>query len=390
MPITDITPVEGPLAGYRQGMLDIEKVQQAPLETELLRAHAGKATLDLQNQQKMMQLMSEYGAGQAKQGDTYADRMDYLGDLALKSGLPEQANKYLGTASLMRSRAATADASSTRAVLNRGAALVQDLATYERYMSGATDQASFDALNAAYFGVTGKVGILAGHQYTTEAISELTKQAMGAKDRLNAGMRGQENMSRDRLRERREAEMDSLDAYREWRKGFMERHEARLAKAGAGRAVTSPSKDEQVEAIRLIKKDYPELYSSSPEETQNAAFTISSRARELRRQNPALSSKEAIARAYTESNVAGDFKHTEARRFLGFQTGKAETRYLGEGKTAETAIRMPTSKDLMEKGTFYTWGTGQVGQWTGTGLSPVAIDPGDGSDDESGPEDEED
>src|SRR5258706_6624390 len=389
MPDTDITPIQGFAAGMNQRVLDEQKLVRAPLETQLLQAHAGKATLDLQNQQKMMQMMSEYGTGQARQGDSMADRADFIGDLYLKSGMPEAGLKAMNYASLARARASTAQAAGTRAVLNQGKALVQDLELYERYMNGATDQADFDARNARYFANTGKIGMLAGHEWSPQTMEELTKQTLGAKDRLNLGMRGQENASRDSLRQRRIDEMDTLDAYREWKKGFMKRQQDWRGKhVGAGKGVASPSKDEQTETLRLIKRDYPDLYSKA-EEAQNAAFTVASRARELRQQNPAISSKEAIARAYTEAVKGGEFKHAEAKKFLGFTTQKAEDKFLGEGKSADTAMALPKTAANAGKGEFYILRDGRVGQWTGTGFSIAAEDPGDG-DEVDDPDDEDD
>src|SRR5258708_26886440 len=113
--------------------------------------------------------------------------------------MAEEGLKAMNYASLARARAAPAQAGGTRAVLNQGRALVQDLELYERYMNGATDQADFDARNASYFANTGKIGMLAGHQWSPETMQELTRQTLGAKDRLNLGLRGQENASRDDL-----------------------------------------------------------------------------------------------------------------------------------------------------------------------------------------------
>lgn len=388
MPDSDITQVEGFAAGMNQRTLDDQKIQRAPLETQLLRAHAGKATLDLQNQEKMMQLMAQHGYGQAGQGDSRAGVADYFGDLFMQSGQPEKALKAFGEGSLMRSRAATADAATTRAVLNKGKNLVQDLEIYDRFMVGAKDQADFDARNASYFANTGKVGILAGHTWSPEVMEELTKQTLGAKDRVTAGQRALEGASRDKLRVRREQEMDTLDAYREWKKNFMKEQEARKAKVG-GKAVASPTGDDQIEIGRLIDKELPGFSKLDPEGYKNAMFSEASRAAELRQQNPALGKKEALARAHTEAVKAGDYKYVQEKTKWGWTTQDAEGKYLGDGKNAATAMRIPQAKESMVKDKFYIMNDGRVGQWTGTGFSLVAEDAQDDSDDESDDEEDE-
>ena len=377
MPDTDITPIQGFAAGMNQRVLDEQKMQRAPLETELLRAHAGEATLKLANQQKMMQMMSQYGTGQARQGDSVADRADFIGDLYFKSGMPEAGLKAMNYGSLARARAAVAQAAGTRAALNQGKAIVQDLETYDRYVSGATSQEDFDARNASYFAATGKIGMLAGQDWSPQMLEDFTKHTLGAKDRLNLGMRKDAEASKDRLRTSVEKDKDSLMKYREWLKGFRERQQTWREKHSGAR-VASPNRDEQIELGRLIDKDYPDFSKSDPEGYKNAMFSEAARARELREQNRALGAKEALARAHTEAVKAGDYKYLVKP---GFFYDDLEAKYLGGGKTAETAMAVPTGtpaeiKKKLEVGKFYTWGSGprDTGQWTGTGFSPVAID----------------
>lgn len=357
MPDTDITPIEGFAAGMNQRALDDQKIQRAPLETELLRAHAGKATLDLQNQQTMMRKMSEAGRGQAGQMDSQSGTADWLGRLFLESGQPEKGLKAFDAASLMRSRAATADLSSARAVIDRGRAVIQKLDLYDRAINQATDQSSFDLINAQHLARTGELGMLAGQVFSPKLLQDFSRETMGAKSRLDLALKDQEAQSRDRLRTRREEEYDALDRYRDWKKSFAEKQLAWKEKhGGSGKGVTSPTKAEQSEVTRLIKRDYPELFKRNEEEAQTAAFTIASRARELRQQNPALGTDAALSRAYAEEIKAGSFKRSEAvKNMIGYTTKDAETKFL-PGNTAATAAPLPKGNDSSQlvPGHFYT------------------------------------
>ncbi len=361
MPVADIAPVEGPLAGYRQGLLDIEKVQQAPLETQKLRAEAGKATLGLANQLRMMQLMSQYGSSLVQQGDTTANVADRFGTLFMESGQPEKALKAFGEASQMRSRAATADFRTSQGVLNRGRAVTQELETYARFMRGAHDQDTFNALNAAYYGATGKIGPLAGQPYDPAKVEEFQRRALSFSETLKEDR----FQAIDRFRSRAEAAKAPIQSYREWLRDYRERLLKLRAKAGASVSAMSPSGDEQKEAMRLIKKNNSD-YSGDATELSDAGFALASRARELRSQNRALRSEEALARAYTEAESAGEYKHSKATTLFGHQVPGmgAETRYVGGGKAPETAMRWPEDESRRVEGTWYVTPKG-VGRFLG-------------------------
>jgi hypothetical protein len=164
---------------------------------------------------------------------------------------------------------------------------------------------------------------------------------------------------REELREiQRKKETDQVNY---WAEQNRLRGEAIKTRAGkeAKNSTAAPTAEETKRARDLVLNSYPGM-KSNDEALAAAATSIAADAKKRMQGNPALPWDTAVHQAMTAR--ANSFK----------DIGKGTT-FVGGGDSAEEAIPMPKTaiedrdpKDLT-KDKWYTWPSGRVAQWTGTG-----------------------
>lgn len=409
---------EGFFSGYGAGQHDylageetLGRIAMQPAHQRIYEAEAGTKEMQLRQAQRMEQLMQgfDWGApggggapGGAPGGQPQSMATPYwrMAEIAGRSGNVEQSRKLAAGASqimVRESNALNARSSMESRYLNMQ---FKNMGALEGILSGAKDQASFDAGNMMYEMQYQRPSPYRGMVYSPELVKSMTDSLIPAKDRVHNQILQNEYGSRADLRNRRINYMDymqdHLDAMEEIARG----REARLAKTGVSKPLAAPTKAETDAALALVKTQmYPSLAGDKSDpvylqtlETINAgAKDVAASAKAKLRDNPALDWNTALQRALTESIQAGDWQKVAAG---GFFSRQPRTAFSGGGKTAETAIPIPPGasaadvRKKMQPGKFYLDPrTNQpIGQWTGTGFSPLAAPAGAGGADDGGDE----
>lgn len=392
-------------AQYRMGQIAMQPGQQ-----RLTEARAGTAEMGLRQAQRMEQLMQGFdwgapgGSGGAP-GQPQSMSVPYwrMSEIAGRSGNVEQSRRLAATASQVMVR----EANTGNAMANRDRHILDTqmkrIGLLEGVLSQATDQASFDAGNALFGVQTGIPSPYSGMVYNKEMVKQLTDSLIPAKDRVRNSILQNEYDSRDRNRDSQISHRDFLENHLSTMEDIARAREGRLAKTGVNKPLAAPSKAETDAATALVKTQmFPNLQGDKADpnylqtlETINAgAKDVAATAKAMLRDNPALDWNTALQRALTESIQAGDWQTVAAG---GAFLRKPRQSFRGGGHTAATAMPLPAGTSVdevrkqMQPGKFYLDPrTHQpLGQWTGTGFSPLAVDTGDNADDEDNLDTEE-
>ena len=373
---------------------------QAEQQPALKRFHEAQATKwESENAQreKMATLMQQYmqggtpgGAAPGPGGNvvSMADALDTMAQAAAGAGMVDEAGKIASQAALIRGRADQAAAARARQASSEALANQRRLQTMEGFLRGAVDERTWQQGNLAYEVSTGEPSPFMDMPYSPELVKRLTQSVISAKDENQQRITADEYASRDEHRRNVDAHNKAIEALRKRTAEVAERREARLAKAG-GKPVTSPTKGEIDNAMLMINKEFGDM---AVEDIGLAAAQVASRARAIRRSNPAIDSTMALQMAYNESKEGGDFQEGAPRTIAGFEIPgtKTKPRFVGAGKTAATALTLPEDKRLT-KGRYYLTKFGPA-LWDGQQFSVAdpaeALDP-DADPDEEDPDDEE-
>lgn len=388
------------------------RIAMQPAHQRLYEAQAGTAEMKLRQSQRMEQLMQgvdwgQMGAATPGQPPSMASPYWKMADIAMRSGDFVEARKWGAGASQIMVREMNAAHARSRTEADYLNIQLKHMGALEGILHGATDQATFDAGNMMYEMQYQKPSPYRGMVYNPELVKSLTDSLISAKDRTHNQIQQSEYTSRADFRDRRGNYMDFMEGHLGIMEDIAAAREARLAKSGAGKPLAAPTKPETDAAQALVMTQmFPNLQGDKSDpaylqtlQTINAgAKDVAANAKALLRDNPALNWNQALQRSLTESIKAGDWQTVAA----GGMFKPDRTRFSGSGKTAETAVPLPTGRDIaavrkqLEPGKFYLDPrTHQpIGQWTGTGFSPLAVPAGDvGADegaDEADNQDEED
>lgn len=323
-------------------------------QTREAAANAEAKELELQGQRNFM---ARLGGAQAAGGPqrSLAERAEEMARLAFDSGLPGKGVDLAAKAAQVRAREAQAQASQATVQRRQLQNQLDAMAKATSFYDGVTDQAGLDKANALYAYTFGGAAPTAGLPYSPQLVEQLRNFGTKATERLRAGLAALDTDSKI-------ANRDSAIALRDFRRGILReqadlavRREARLAKAGAGKEkpVGSPSAGELKATDALLKAEFGNL---PLEERRQAAFSIASRARALRKANPALDADAAIRQALVEEKASGNFKSVE--RAYGWLPDK--TGYQKGGKAPESQT-LPAPVDaagrlqpnLLKQGSVY-------------------------------------
>lgn len=340
-----------------RGMLDLARggaqINLMGAQEQHQRAEAEKTSLATQQERTMMELARRRAAQRAPgspepSGSFVTDSLDQLAQDAVDAGMVVKGADLAGKSSLIRqhmSAAANSDSNRRTHELK----LIRDrLEAFETLARGSTDETSWRRNNAMFELQFGVPSPYSGIPYRKEFVDQLTDSMTSAKDKTSQKILDEEYKSRERNRVdmqgdrkvHRDIERERLTLQRE--------REERLAKAGGGRGIGTPTDNELDQARALLKQRFPGLTDTNAKD--RAAFDVASAAKELLRQNPALNPGQAMQRALAQEVAAGSFSGTS---WLGQPKVKE---FEGAGKTQEAPIDARTSRPatLIENRWYHT------------------------------------
>lgn len=344
-------------------------VAMQPAKRRLIEAQAGKLEHDAQFEKLMAQSLGTLGGQPGGKPMSMADSFDNLARIAVGSGFVTKAEDLAKTSALLRTREAAQLKSNVDTKLGALKVVRDNAELTSQLLGGVNDPESWARANALYTFQTGQPSPFSNMTYSPELVERLNQAALSAKERADLE---EKKLTRTATAEYRRSRLDQINEQNDLRRQRIEQaaaREERLAKGGGGKGVSAPAKSETDQAVRLIKKDFDGLEAA---DMNDAAFSIASDARALRRSNPALNPAMALQQAYAAAKEAGDFA-VLPRKALGMDVpGTSKPVYQGRGKTATLPAPVPTDKGVLAKGKFYINPAGAVAQWNGKAFVPVS------------------
>lgn len=338
--------------------------QMNPLLLQEKQAAIKKSQLAMQSQQAMIDAMKR-----ADNGDPVdpAEAVEKLGAAAFAAGNWKTGMDAYAKGSAIRRRAALNDYTQQeqqKAQLESG---IKFLDILGRRLPGATDQGSWDQIAQWMDEQTGSH--YSGTPYDPDVVKHLQDQTLSTYQKGQLALRESENQSKDKNRQSAEDFRAARQKVMEANLEIAKQREARLAKNG-GKSVSSPTQVEMDQASNLIKGDKPDA-ADSPTELQTASFAVASRAKMLRKENPALDPDEATRRAWEE--LKANWTTISKPGLLPFIGGGEETKFLrGPGSVKEPLEFGASSKESdLVLGKYYKNGKGDVARWNGKQFVPV-------------------
>lgn len=284
--------------------------ERAALENKALAQQNQMGQLKLQQMQKFMELLGggqDQGGGQSgsaqsadplrgaiEEGEktvlpgtpavNIADQMDRLATLAGQAGMVETASKLATKGSTVRKNASIANK-------NALDSQIKDWNTASSLLGEAKDQDSWDLANDMYTFATGKKSPFSNRPYSPELVEQLQNGISSAKDKA--------------ITEYNRVHSDTSRAYQDVAQARVRLYNARASAIEKAGGTTAKEKSPELQAATdLINQDYRNV---NPEEARNFGRQITERARDLMRQNPALTRLEATTKAYHEKRSSGAF-----------------------------------------------------------------------------------
>lgn len=303
-------------------------------------------------QSRMQALGQDSDAPDPKNPDSVADHLAKEGEQYIDSGYINEGSKLLQESTRLRTLNMNARRAGAQAVLeqvkvekakNEGAAAS---------LYGVTNEEEF---RSAVKGTKLEDMPWEGPTTVQKARERLMSPEFQLKEKEAAAK------ERDRSEQREIQKKKEQDQVKYWTEQNRIRAEAGKTKAGkeAKNSTAAPTAEETKRARDLVLNSYPEM-KSNDEALAAAATSIAADAKKRMQGNPALPWDTAVHQAMTAR--ANSFK----------DIGKGTT-FVGGGDSAEEALPMPKTaiddrdpKDLT-KDKWYTWPSGRVAQWTGTG-----------------------
>lgn len=378
--MADLGPLWGTPAGRiaagqqdLEGALALSTVDTQAAHSRLYAAQAEKFETEARENQQLMALMQRRAA-QALPGEqgtelSMSEQLMRLSADALAAGLPTRAAAIAKDASLVGQREASAASSASTTRLNN-IKIIRDRAELNgQLFGGATDQKTWEQAGRLWEFQTGLPNPYEGVPFSKDLAARINSAALSTKERLTLEEQELSRKGLERFRNKRLGQHDQEIEIRKAQQKLRETREARLAKAGGGKAVSSPTTAEVSQAKNLVRRDFPGLEGNDLNE---AVYSIAAEARALRQANPALDASVALQQAYNNARAGGDFEAVPPRRVLGMDipgTGGG-TRYRGAMRGVEP---LPMAQGIVNKGAlvkdkYYQGAGGVIGRWTGTGF----------------------
>ena len=226
---------------------------------------------------------------------------------------------------------------------------------------------------------------LEGMEFDPDVVKYFNDQAMTAKERADLDLRAMGEARQQRsaveLAEYRSALLDINTANLEER-----RRETDLKqKEGGAKADTGPT-EAQVKSAKAAVANVIFQGKVPPKESQEyvafeaGAQSIAARAQAMVRENKGLTWNEAVQRATTESQAAGDWSTLKVlmdHKFLGVRyrqtTEERGRQFKDRGSNPLDAVPMPASKNQLKTGAYYITSRG-IAKWNGSAFEKAPND----------------
>jgi hypothetical protein len=346
------TELWGGAAGEQMAITSQGSLAQANLaraQVPLMTAEAGLKQNELSMQNRFMQGMQQINQSSAVQQDM-PTQLNKMATLAMNSGMVDRAASLSDKAAEINSRMAQM-AHNKMLVQNEQVQQGKNtLNLMGQFLSGATDQQSWDRGNTLFTMMTGRQSPYAGMPYNPKFVDELQSQAMTAKEHADLMLHADNTASLEQQRLKSQEFIDFRMNMMERAQALREGHESRLTKSG-GKIVGAPSKDEQAESMRMISTEYPNLPS---EEVGNMSYGLAARAKAIRTANPGIDAESAMGQALQEMKI------TNPPGMLEKAYRVAEV-VLGKGDVS-SPMTLPQDRSKLVVGKYYKGKTG-VGQY---------------------------
>jgi hypothetical protein len=226
---------------------------------------------------------------------------------------------------------------------------------------------------------------LEGMEYDADVVKYFNDQAMTAKERADLDLRAMGEQRQQRaaieLAEYRSSLLDINNANLDERR----RENDLKRKEGGAKADTGPT-EAQVKSAKAAVANVVFQGKVPPKESQEyvafeaGAQSIAARAQAMVRENKGLTWNEAVQRATTESQAAGDWSTLKVlmdHKFLGVRyrqtTEERGRQFKDRGSNPLDAIPMPASKNQLKTGAYYITSRG-IAKWNGSAFEKAPND----------------
>ena len=226
---------------------------------------------------------------------------------------------------------------------------------------------------------------LEGMEYDADVVKYFNDQAMTAKERADLDLRAMGEQRQQRaaieLAEYRNSLLDINNANLDERR----RENDLKRKEGGAKADTGPT-EAQVKSAKAAVANVIFQGKVPPKESQEyvafeaGAQSIAARAQAMVRENKGLTWNEAVQRATTESQAAGDWSTLKVlmdHKFLGMRyrqtTEERGRQFKDRGSNPLDAIPMPASKNQLKTGAYYITSRG-IAKWNGSAFEKAPND----------------
>lgn len=363
----------------QSGLGDLYKlgqIAQQPYDLERLKAQtrlentkADAAEEELANERRLAELsrraFSGATPGTSEAGPTrpvsMADQLDSLARMAAESGMIDKASKTAAAAAQIRQREAAAQGAVSRQMLDQQRMIKNSTGLLAQYFGAATDAESWQRANELFAFQTGQQSPYASVPFSGELVDQINQSALTSKERFDLIEKELARDSLESFRSRRLQQHDTATTISRMRLQLAREREQRLAKAGTGgKGVTTPSGSEISLAKTLFDKEFPAgSFNVEGVSRAEAAMTIASDARALRRQNPALDPAAAMRMAFENAKRSGDFQVTKGKWAM-----KSSLNFERRGLDTQTPMPLPKSAGEAIPGRWYSGPRGTA-LWTG-------------------------
>ena len=367
--------------------LQQEKVQNAAMELDSINSRiaqskaereAREEELDQSVAAQMAAISAGEGSGVTPTGnvdkiESSADVAETMGRMYLLGGSPKKGLDALNAASSIRKNEAaaakselTGKADAYKLQLAQSDLVYRTLGTVR-----AGDEASWDsALDQLRDSGLLSPEDIAGFEDldpTPEVINMLREQSISAKDSANISLR--EDAEANRQADRRDAQgnRQRMASLAEGRLAETKRHNAVRERAGGKLEVPTAAEREAVTNVIATQVFGGSIPEGLPLAVVDAgADAIVSRAKQLAKDIPGLSTDAAIIRATIESQQAGEWEYDDGVR--DWALDDEATISTGKGKTPASAMVLPKDRTKLVRNKYYIMGNGETAKYDGTGF----------------------
>lgn len=345
------------------GLTNAQTGRESALADES-RADAALKQIQLQQTQTMQQLMQKRLMGQAGgQTDPSANpagpgqapdaMLGYMEDVATdaaRAGDFKTAAEMAEKTNLIRERNAQISSALARKSAADVTAAINNVKLAGQLAQGVHDEASWKQANLEFQSSTGHPSPFANRPYSPDLVKRIQDQALTVKEKLDLHLKEQDEKSKEANRNsamRKRALDEDLDhiAAKETAK--------QSARTNKSNPQVSPASKDIKAAIDVIKSNFGEKFDETDSSSRLKATDLVERARNIMRQNPALSGSEALQRAFTSQQADGTYKKLD--------TGSKSK--ATPGGTKGNPLPLPKTKAELQKGQWYSDGKGGVEQY---------------------------